>query len=182
MDALLTASPRMRRWCRFVQLLVALGAVVSLSVPGWQWTSPQWVAEHARVLPNCTELRMTLDDRALALFALAHLPSLLVDLFLLWQLWGLFGEYARGNVFGRRALQHLRRFSVGLIVNAALHPVTLTASVLAVTLGNPPGQRQLLVSLSSDDYQRLLLAAVLAAIVQVMTRAVQVAEENAAFV
>lgn len=176
------SAARLRRLCTFVRVLVVLGALVALTVPGWLWSSPDWVRAQAQRLPEMAGKPMTLDARALWLFALVHVPSLLVDLFLLWQLWRLFGEYGRGDVFSRRALGHLRRFSMGVLVSGALAPVTQTAAALAVTLGNPPGQRQLIIALSSDDYTRLLVGAVLVAITSVMAQAVRVAEENAEFV
>lgn len=173
---------RLKRLCTLVRLLVVLGVLVALTVPGWLWSSPDWVREQAQRLPEMAGKPMTLDARALWLFALAHLPSLVIDLFLLWQLWQLFGDYGRGDVFSRRALKHLRRFSVGVLVSAALAPLAQTAATLAVTLGNAPGQRQLVIGLSSDDYTRVLVGAVLVAITSVMAQAVQVAEENAEFV
>jgi hypothetical protein len=105
-----------------------------------------------------------------------------VALFMLWQLWRLFGAYRRGEVFSRPALQHLRRFSIGVLLLAALEPLTRTACILAVTIGNPPGQRQLVIGLSSDDYERVLIGAVLLAIASVMAEAVRVAEDHAGFV
>ena len=53
---------------------------------------------------------------------------------------------------------------------------------VVLTLGNPPGQRQLVIGLSWDDYLAVLLAVVLIAIATVMAEAVRVAEENEGFV
>ena len=63
-----------------------------------------------------------------------------------------------------------------------LAPLTRTASILVLTLGNAPGQRQLLINISSDDYMRVLFGAVLLAIATVMAEAVRVAEDHAGFV
>jgi hypothetical protein len=125
---------------------------------------------------------VTIDRRALWLNAAVGLPGLATGFFLLWQLWRLFGEYAHGQVFSRRALRHLRRLALGVVALGVLAPLTRTASILVLTLGNAPGQRQLLINISSDDYMRVLFGAVLLAIATVMAEAVRVAEDHAGFV
>ena len=65
---------------------------------------------------------------------------------------------------------------------AAAQPLGRTLSVLALTWGNPVGQRQLWFGLSSDHYLALLFGLVLLALAQVLTEAARVAHENAEFV
>jgi hypothetical protein len=179
----LAPVPRaLRRLCTFVRTLVLLGGVGLLCLPLWLPRSPEAVRWQAQSVLGLAGTPMTLDTRALWLFAAAQGPSIVVALFMLWQLWRLFGAYRRGEVFSRGALQHLRRFSVGVLLLAALEPLARTACILAVTIGNPPGQRQLVINFSSDDYERLLIGAVLLAIASVMAEAVRVAEDNAGFV
>jgi hypothetical protein len=162
--------------------MALLGAVGLLALPVWLLSSPGAVRCQAQSLFGMGQVPMTIDTRAVALFTAALLPSIVVALFLLWQLWRLFGEYRQGRVFGRPALLHLRRFALGLLLSAALQPLMRTACILAVTIGNAPGRRQLVIGLSSDDYERVLLAAVLLAIASVMAEAVRVAEDHAGFV
>ena len=103
-------------------------------------------------------------------------------LYALWQLWRLFAEYGAGRVFGREAQSRLKRFAWALLAAALLAPLVRAAMSVVLTLGNPPGQRQLVIGLSWDDYLAVLLAAVLIAIATVMAEAVRVAEENEGFV
>jgi hypothetical protein len=65
---------------------------------------------------------------------------------------------------------------------ALVMPLTFTATILALTLGNPPGQRILSVHLASEHYIMLLLGLVLIAMAMVMREAQRMAQENAEFV
>jgi hypothetical protein len=114
--------------------------------------------------------------------AAAGLPPVLVGLALLWQLWALFGEYLRGAVFSPRALACLRRFGALLVVLAVVQPLGQALMSVAISWDNPPGQRVLLVSISSSDNALVIGALVFVAIARVMTEAARVAEENEGFV
>jgi Protein of unknown function (DUF2975) len=110
------------------------------------------------------------------------LPGTLLALAALWQLWRLFSHYGRGQVFGRAALGHLQRFGWLMVALALTGPLSHGLRSVALTLDNPPGQRHLVLSYSSNDYVLLLLALVFVAIARVMSEAVRVAEENEQFV
>jgi len=175
-------SPALKRLATVVRVLVVLGALALAAVPIWLWSSPQWVHADAMSAMGMAGQPVTIDRRAMWLNAVVGLPALATGFFLLWQLWRLFTEYANGRVFSRRALRHLRRLALGVVALGVLAPLTRTASILVLTLGNAPGQRQLLVNISSDDYMRVLFGAVLLAIATVMAEAVRVAEDHAGFV
>ncbi len=115
------------------------------------------------------------------LVAAFSLP-VLVGLGLLWQLWCLFGHFQHGQVLVPAAVQRLRQFGRLLVVLALAGPLSHTLSVLAVSWDNPPGQRQLELAFSSQDYTLLLLALVFVAVARVMAEAVRAAEENDGFV
>ena len=55
-------------------------------------------------------------------------------------------------------------------------------ALLALALANPPGERQLALTLSSEHYLCLLFGLMLLAIAAVMREAVRVADENAEFI
>jgi len=114
--------------------------------------------------------------------ALASLPGILLGLLALWHLWRLFGEYAAGRVFGRPAQQHIKAFAWCMLASALLAPLQRAAIGVALTLGNPPGERLLALSVSWSDYVAILCGAVLLAIAVVMSQAGQLAEENDGFV
>ena len=104
---------------------------------------------------------------------------------LIWGLWhvrALFCEFAQGRVFTTTVAQHLRRFGMAVFAQAPLGPLTATALALVLSLGNPPGQRYLVITFSINDYLALIVGGVLIAVATAMHEAARLAEENAGFV
>ena len=93
-----------------------------------------------------------------------------------------FGCFAQGELLTRRPAAHLRRLAFGLCALAPAQPLGHTLAILALTWGNPPGERQIWVGLSSDHYLALLFGLLLLALAQVLHEAARVADENAEFV
>ncbi|MEK8048861.1 DUF2975 domain-containing protein [Ideonella sp. DXS22W] len=166
-----------------VRALVLLGAVAAPLLTLVLWTSDDWLRAVAPQLTGlAADTRFTIDDRARAWGAAASLPVLALVLWTLWRLWQLFGEYARGQVFSRAALGHLRGFARGLLALGLAGPLLRTAVALALTVGNPPGQKLLVLSIDLSDYAQMLVGAVLLTIAAVMDHAAALAEDNAGFV
>jgi len=181
-DDIATVPAGLARLCRVVRAGAAFGAVATLVLPVWFWLTPEWVAALGARMADigCTAIHV--DARALALgLAISVLP-LAVGVYLLVQLWRLFGEYGRGRALTEGAQRHLSHFARALLVLALLQPVVRAGLSVVLTLGNPPGQRQLVLSLSGDDYLMALVAAALVAIAAVMRQAVAAADENRRFV
>lgn len=165
-----------------VRALAVLGAVTLCLVPLLFWLSPDWVRAAGPSVAGIGSHPMVIDERALLLGALASLPGVLLGLVALWHLWQLFGEYGAGRVFGSLAQRHLRAFAWCMLASALLAPLLRAAVGVALTLGNPPGQRLLAIGLSWNDYVGILCGAVLLAVAVVMSEAVRLAEENDSFV
>lgn len=179
--AALPPSAPLRRLCLLVRLMVVVGALTLLALP-WTWSSPELVRELWAHLQCGNTPHITVDARAQWLGAGLSLLPVGAGLFALWQLWQLFGEYTAGRVFSPTAQQRLLRFSWGVLALGLIGPLMRTLVALVLTLGNPPGQRLLMVGLGSDDYTTLLVGAVLLSIARVMAEGVRLAEENAGFV
>lgn len=182
MRALPKLPPGLLTLTRVVRVLTAIGAIVLCCVPPWFWLTPEWVKAQGSAISGIGAHPMVIDDRALALGALSTLPAIAVALYGMWQLWELFGEYAQGRVFGSVAHGHLRRFAWAILVSALLTPFERAAIGIALTLGNPVGQRLLMLSITWNDYLTVLCGAVLLAVATVMSEAVRLAEENDGFV
>lgn len=144
-------------------------------MPSWV---PAWVSQMTS-LPDNAVRPATLTPW---LATLATLLPAGLGLAALWQLWQLFGAFAAGRALTYDAQQHLRRFALVLLALAVCEPIYRGAMSVVSSLGNPPGQRMLVVSLSSHDYLQGLLALVLLAIAIVMGDAVRAADENRSFV
>ena len=173
----------LRSLVRWVRAGVLVGAATLLVVPPMFWLNPGWVASAgpaAAGLPLGSAF--SVDPVARALGAAASLPGIVLGGWMLWQLWCLFGEYAAGRVFGATAQHRLHRLGSGLLGLALLGPVQRLLMALALTWGNPPGQRMLVLQLGWHDYLGLLTAAVLLAVATVMGEASRIAAENDGFV
>jgi hypothetical protein len=171
---------RIRRLAWIVRLLCLLGVVVIGTLPFIFWAEPEWVAEVAARTWHLSKLQLDLGSRLWGLAA-SMLPTS-VSLFTLWQMWSLFGCFAQGELLAQRPAQHLRRLGLGLCALAAAQPLGHTLAILALTWGNPVGERQLWFGLSSDHYLALLFGLLLLALAQVLHEAARVADENAEFV
>lgn len=179
-------AARLRRLSGAVRVLVALGAPVLVAVPLLQAFAPQWLAPlmgNGAIEPELARLAQGgITPAVQARMAAVSVLPVGVALGLLWQLWGLFGEYREGAIFSARALRCLRRFASGLLVLGLVQPLARALGSVAVSWDNPPGQRQLMVTLSSNDYALVLVALVFVAIARVMHEAARAAEENEGFV
>jgi hypothetical protein len=85
-------------------------------------------------------------------------------------------------VFGAGAARHLQMFGASVLAQAPLGPLVSVALTVALTLGNPPGERMLAIAFSINDYFALIVGGVLFAAASVMRAAARIAEENAGFV
>ena len=171
---------RIRRLAWIVRLLCLIGLVVIGTLPFIFWAQPEWVAEVAGSTWKLSKLQLDMSSRLWGLAA-SMVPTS-VSLFALWQMWALFGCFAEGELLALRPAQHLRRLGLGLCSLAAAQPLGHTLAILALTWGNPKGERQLWFGLSSDHYLALLFGLLLLALSQVLAEAARVADENAGFV
>jgi hypothetical protein len=170
---------------RWMQALVAVGAIVLMAVPVVFWSAdPPSLETAARsLLPGSIQgVQFTITPRVHLLAVLASLPGIGVGLFALLQVWHLFGAYGRGIVFGSAASTRLRRLGWALMATALLRPLTQTSVVLLLTLNNPPGRRQLVLTFDWQDYLALLFGGLLMAMAWAMAEASRLEQENASFV
>ena len=179
-------AQRLCRLARVVRGLCVLAAAVLGAWPLLLLVAPDSLGTFGAGQAPGIDMRYLLQgDFTLATRIRVAVASLLpcgLGLAVLWQLWNLFGEYRRGAVFSLRALACLRRFAALLLVLALASPVTQVLLSVAISLDNPPGQRQIVIMLGSSDYALVLGALVFVAIARVMTEAARVAEENEGFV
>jgi hypothetical protein len=173
---------RLHNLCHGVRAMALLGAIALALLPSIFWLMPSSVPPWVSQMTALPQEAVRPQPLTPWLGALATLLPVSLGLTALWQLWQLFGAFAAGHALTPTAQQHLRRFAVALFALAVCEPIYRAAMSVLFSLGNPPGQRQLIIGLSSHDYLQVLLALVLLAIAIVMGDAVRAAEENRAFV
>lgn len=171
---------RVRRLAIAVRALCLMGLVIIGALPIIFWAQPDWVAEVVYKEWGMTRVQLGFEARIGGLLG-SLLPGGTV-LFSLWQMWSLFGCFARGELLAPEPAKHLRRLGLALSFLAIAQPLGRTLSMLAITWGNPAGERQLWFGLSSDNYLSLLFGLLLLALAQVLGEAARVNDENAAFI
>ena len=172
---------RVRRIARWVRAMALIGGIVLLVLGVTLWASPAWVAEVA-----ASEAGVAMKSPVTPAMqwggALVGMVPVSLGLFALFQVWQLFGDYGRGAIFTPGASLRLRRLAWSLMGVAAAQVLARTAIGLVLTMNNPPGQKMLVIRLSSHDYVLLLFGVLLLAIAWVMVEATRLAQENAEFV
>lgn len=181
----LSASERLRRMAHWMRALIAAGAVILVVVPVVFWTADPDALNKAaaELLPASAQparFSITPEVKAAAMGVVS--ASVALGLFALLQVWHLFGAYGRGVVFGPEASLRMRRLAWALVATAIVRPMTQTLLVILLTFHNPPGQRQLVISLSWEDYLSLLFGGLLFAMSWAMAEARRIEQENASFV
>jgi hypothetical protein len=169
----------------WMRALVAAGAAGLMVATVWIfWSDSSLVEARVRELTGAvlpaTGAGLAPVAKA-AIFAISA-PSIALGLFMLFQAWRLFGAYGRGQVFGPAAIGSIRKLAWALIGTALLRPATATATVLYLTWHNPPGQRQLALGVSWEDYLCGLFGGLLIAMAWAMTEAGRIERDNAGFI
>lgn len=180
-----SATDRLRRMSRWMRSLVGVGAVILVLVPGLFWTTdPAELQRAAAALLPASDppgrLTITAELRRWVIPVVA--VNVALGLYALLQVWHLFAAYGRGVVFGPEASGRLRKLAWALMATALVRPLTKTVVVLMLTWHNPPGQRQLVIGLSWEDYLSLLFGGLLFAMSWAMAEARRIEQENASFV
>lgn len=175
------SSLYLHRHVQVVQVLTVLGAALLLAQPLLLLNFNQWL----EVLGTKSFLglpSLPLDDETRWRTALTSLLPVGGGLYALRQLWRLFDEYGHGRVFGAAAQDALVRFAWAVLILALVLPLARGLMTVALSLGNPPGQRFLAITIAWYDCLHVLIGAVLVAIARVMAEARRLADDNAGFV
>lgn len=94
----------------------------------------------------------------------------------------LFSLYQARQIFGQENTQALLSFARMLFAYAITKPITSAITSVIVTFNNPPGERQLAISLSSNDLGVFFISGVFFIIAWVMAEAHKLAQDNAQIV
>lgn len=104
---------------------------------------------------------------------------------LIWVLWCLrtwLMACAQGQVFAARSSRHIQRIGFGLVLLGGAHVLGHTIAVLALTWGNPVGQRSLAIALGSTELVLFFAAGLVTLFGWIQAEAARLASENEGFV
>ncbi|MCG8543216.1 MAG: DUF2975 domain-containing protein [Alphaproteobacteria bacterium] len=159
--------------------LAALAIPVTLAI---MWaTFESWAPTHPELI-NIRPLPSPVPATTLVLgFLIAMIPGGLT-IYAVWRLRTLFGLYARGLIFTAENIRCLRGFALAVLGFALAKPISGSLMSVALTMGNPPGQRMLSVSFGSSEATTLFIGCVFLVISWIMDEGRELAEEQAQIV
>jgi len=173
---------RLRRFSGIMAMLTTLGMLLIAAAMIAVFLIPDWTRNLLLARLGQAGHGLSLSTGHLIAAATITAVPVGVLLFGLWQVRTLFLNFVNGHVFTLASARLLRDFAGSVLAQAILGPVSSTALMLAFTLDNPPGARQLVITLSSQDYLALIVGGVLLAVSWVIVEATRIADENASFV
>lgn len=176
------AFGRLVRLSRFMEIAIWIGivligglALVAMIIPGWtRNVALAKLGEAGEYLP------ITPFGQAMAGLVLAIPVGVMIYGLLAAR--RMFGEFSRGEVFTESAANHLRLFAATVLAQAPLGPLTAAGFSAALSLGNPPERRALMIAFSTNDYFALIVGGVLFAAATLMREAAKLDRENKSFV
>jgi hypothetical protein len=176
------AADRFVRLSRVMMWLATIGIVLAIGLTFLGVVFSDWTRNFLLARLGQTGAALPIDPAGRAITAAIIALPVGVMAWGLWHVRALFAEFADGRVFTEDAARHLQMFGASVLAQAPLGPLTATALTVALTLGNPPGERMLAIAFSIHDYFALIVGGVLFAAASVMREAARIADENASFV
>jgi len=128
-----------------------------------------------------TDRALVAGTRRAMIAAIGAIPSLAI-LYVLAQMAGLFGHYARGDLLSADCAGFIRRIGIAVLVGMALEGVMRPLQIMIASYVNPPGERVLAIALHGADIGQLLAGGLLLTIGWAMQEAAEIASENRQFV
>lgn len=173
---------RVRRVSRLMSALCVIGMVglpIALAIvwadpwdTDWPYAAVRQLVTNPSAMPDYVPyvgFVITLIPVAAVIFGLARLRDL-------------FRLYAAGRIFAPESARCLKHFAIAVLLQAILQPLTGAALSVLLTLHNPPGQRQLMIGLGSNEFGALVVGGLILVIAWVMGESARIAEENAQIV
>lgn len=146
------------------------------------WANFQGLGPHMmEQLPSQVRFETLGVGTLLAGFVISMIPvSALI--YGLINLRSLFRHYSRGVIFSREQAARLRRFALAAMLSVGLQILANSLLSVLLTFNNPPGMRQLAISVSSDQLGTIFLGGVFLVIAWIMGEGSRIAEDNAQIV
>lgn len=168
---------RITRLSRRLGLLLQLCIVVLPFIPAVFWLGYNHMPQvmHENVFPGSFPAALPLNSRLLALAG--SLPATVILVLALLHLKRLFALYEQGAYFQAENVRLFRTLARLALFSVIADVVNKTVIELARTVNNPPGERLLTISLSSDHLKLLIVAAIIMVIAMVMNEGRRINDE-----
>ena len=151
--------------CRVLVIVVPVVTVIALGLQRWDWISGG---------PESTTARLGA--------LLVGLLPLVIFVWTLEQMRGLFQTYAHGAVLTAEAAQRIVDIGKGFLALALAPLVVKPVTSVLSSLGNPRGERELVLTVDSNTFFFALISGLLIVIGFAMRQAAEMAEDHRAIV
>lgn len=173
---------RIKRWSQILSI-ACLFLIVALPIG----VAVYWSIADVKTLAQGTNLTLGAGQRALQSWqrlagGLITEASLVLLLMGLWQARKCFSLFAAGQIFTSETVACLRRFAAWVAASVAAGMVGNTSISVLITVLNPPGMRQLVIGIGSEQVFALLFAGMVWLMAAVMSQGQLLAEENASYI
>jgi hypothetical protein len=165
-----------------MEWVTSAGIVLIVALTAAAFAIPTWARNMLLARLGEAGAQLPLEQVHLAMAALIFAVPVGLMVWGLWHVRLLFREFAQGRVFTDSAARHLQLFGMSVLAQGPLGPLVATAIALALSFGNPPGHRMLVLTFSINDYLAVIVGGVLVAVAAAMREAARLADENASFV
>jgi Protein of unknown function (DUF2975) len=176
------ASSRLVRLSRIMMWLTTIGIVLILGLSALSGFIPNWTRSIALAKLGQAGIALPITPLGQALGGIVLAVPVGVMLYGLFAVRRMFAAFARGEVFTVEAVRNLQIFAATVFAQGPLGPLTAAGLSAALSVGNPPGDRAIMIAFSTNDYFALIVGGVLFAAATIMREAARLAEENASFV
>ena len=180
-----TEFDRVRRLSRRMRTAVAIGgaalAAAGIAVLGSAFVAPDTFRELARgAVSTSTPHSFTPLSTAVLLVLFAVQFAIL--LYAVWCVWRMFGELAADEPLSLTAASWMQRGSVGFLAAAVASFLATPIATVALTLANPPGERELSIGIGSNHLLALLIAAIMFMTSRILALAAEIRDDQRAIV
>lgn len=179
---MLTNMPKVIRLSLALRVICWIGLV---ALPGFEfaiWLNPDWLKESQLLTEiGVGDMELTLLQRIGAL-SIALIPVSVLT-YGLWRLALLFSAYARGVILDPVCADHLKAFSICILLNGVLSIASTTALTAYLSfMGRPEGQRVVSITVGDQDIGVFLMGGLLLVVAWIMGVGAKVADEHRQFV
>jgi hypothetical protein len=182
MPSLTVPFDRLSRLAKVMEVLTVAGIVVITALTAACILIPDWMRNIALAKLGAAGGNLPITPLTQSFAGAVIAVPVGVMLYGLFAVRALFCEFAEGRVFTAQAARHLQTFGATVLAQAPLGPLVSTALSAVLSLGNPVGERAIMVSFSINDYFALIVGGALFAAATVMREAARLADENASFI
>ncbi|AJD51228.1 Protein of unknown function [Thalassospira xiamenensis M-5 = DSM 17429] len=167
---------------RILGWVCLIGVVFEICLVPLIWHVDGWIDTSASQMTiSLEELRALSGWQKYAVMASMMLPTLVMA-YGLWRLRKMFLSFAENHIFQPAPIAHLKAFSVALMAQTLIKPLSGALTSVLATITRPEGERMLSIGLSDAEASTLFLGGLLLVIAWVLGEATRIEDENRSFV